>query len=98
MISSTTAATAGLADVGHHDPCALVGEQMGGGAAHPAGRTRDDRHLAGDRSREAAQTFVVLDRSAGHGLVLVVLVVMVWVVVSTCNAWGQTPGVAGRIW
>jgi hypothetical protein len=44
-----------LADVGHHDTCPFVGEQVRRGPAHAAGGAGDDRHPARDRSRQSAE-------------------------------------------
>ena len=43
------------AAVEHGDGRALVGEQVGGGPAHPAGGAGDDGHLALDRAAELGE-------------------------------------------
>ena len=44
--------SSGLVAVDHRHPRALVGEEVGGGPAHPAGRAGDQRDRALDRPGE----------------------------------------------
>ena len=42
-------------DVGHHDVCTLIGEQMGGCSPHATCGTGDDDCFAGNRTAEFGQ-------------------------------------------